>query len=193
MSTFRLYFELGVSHIMNLTAYDHLLFILALCARYLLGQWRQVLILITAFTIGHSLTLALATLNILQVSSRLIEFLIPLTIFITSFENIFTYKTNTFSWRNFKYGAALFFGLIHGLGFSYFLRSLLGKEDNILKPLFAFNLGIETGQCIIVTGILLLTWGVVTFLRLPQKTWRIALSFAGMSISFMLMVERFPW
>jgi len=158
MSLFELYFKLGLQHIADLKGYDHILFILTLCAVYSLKEWKRVLVLVTAFTIGHSLTLALATLDLIRVDGDLIEFLIPLTIFITALSNLLARKQKVNSRLYYlRYTAALFFGLIHGLGFSNYLRSLLGAEGGLVLPLFSFNVGIEVGQIIIVAIIMLLT------------------------------------
>ena len=194
MSLFELYFKLGLQHIADLKGYDHILFILILCAVYSLNEWKRVLILITAFTIGHSLTLALATMDLIRVNGDLIEFLIPLTIFITAMANVLTKKHQvTRTLHYLKYSAALFFGLIHGLGFSNYLRSLLGTERGLVLPLFSFNVGIEAGQILIVAAIMLLTKVVVDLLRYPKREWNILLSGAGLGISLVLMIERFPF
>ena len=135
MSIFELYFKLGLQHIADLKGYDHILFILILCAVYSLKEWKRVLVLVTAFTIGHSLTLALATLDLIRVDGDLIEFLIPLTIFLTALANLFARKHQVSPLLHYlKYTAALFFGLIHGLGFSNYLRSLLGTERGLVLP-----------------------------------------------------------
>src|SRR5690606_36442445 len=122
--------------------YDHILFVIALCAIYTLRDWRRVLILVTAFTVGHSITLALATFRIINVRSDVVEFLIPLTILLTAGSNIFK-RDDYFQDRKIQlnYGLALFFGLIHGMGFSNYLREILGKSANITLPLLAFNIG----------------------------------------------------
>ena len=194
MSLFELYFKLGLQHIADLKGYDHILFILILCAVYSLKDWLKVLVLITAFTIGHSLTLVLATLDHVRVDGDLIEFLIPLTIFITALVNLFSRKQQVSSLHHYmKYGAALFFGLIHGLGFSNYLRSLLGTERGLVLPLFSFNVGIEVGQIIIVSIIMLLTKVVVDILGFPRREWHVLLSGAGLGISLVLMIERFPF
>jgi len=194
MSLFELYFTLGLQHIADLKGYDHILFILILCAVYSLKEWKRVLILVTAFTIGHSLTLALATLKLLKVDGDLIEFLIPLTIFITALVNVIIRKQKVSTLQHYlKYGAALFFGLIHGLGFSNYLRSLLGAESGLVLPLFSFNVGIEVGQITIVVIIMLLTKVVVDLLRMPAREWHLVLSGAGLGISLVLMAERFPF
>ncbi len=194
MSLFELYFKLGLQHIADLKGYDHILFILILCAVYSFKEWRRVLILVTAFTIGHSLTLALATLDLIRVDGDVIEFLIPLTIFITALANVLTKNQKVSTFHHYlKYTAALFFGLIHGLGFSNYLRSLLGSEKGLLLPLFSFNIGIEVGQVLIVSVIILLTFLLVDLLKFPRRDWHILLSGAGMGISLILMFERFPF
>ena len=169
MSLFELYFKLGLQHIADLKGYDHILFILTLCAVYSLKEWKRVLVLITAFTIGHSLTLALATLDLIRVDGDVIEFLIPLTIFITALANLMARKQQVSPLHHYiKYSAALFFGLIHGLGFSNYLRSLLGAERGLTLPLFSFNVGIEVGQIIIVSVIMVLTRVVVDLMGSSQ-------------------------
>jgi hypothetical protein len=194
MSLFELYFKLGLQHIADLKGYDHILFILILCAVYSFKEWRRVLILVTAFTIGHSLTLALATLDLIRVDGEMIEFLIPVTIFITALANVLTKNQKVSSFHHYlKYSAALFFGLIHGLGFSNYLRSLLGSEKGLLLPLFSFNIGIEVGQVLIVSVIMLLTFLLVDLLKFPRRDWHILLSGAGLGISLILMFERFPF
>ena len=181
MNIFQLYLTLGINHIVDLNAYDHILFIITLCAVYTFSQWKNVLVLVTAFTIGHSLTLALATLNLIHVSTDLIEFLIPFTIFITALTNVLQKSGKVLLKRHlFKYFTAMFFGLIHGLGFSNYLRSLLGQEDSIIGPLFSFNLGIEIGQFLIVAIIMLLTWILVDLLHIKLMEWILILSGAGL-------------
>lgn len=191
MSKFQLFLEMGFNHIADIQGYDHILFILALCGVYLLGQWRQVLILVTAFTVGHSITLALATLNIVMVSSALIEFLIPLTIVLTALLNILQKRVQNFRRiHRAKYVTALFFGLIHGLGFSNYLRSMLGQEASIVKPLLAFNIGLELGQIAIVALILIIAQLIVRLMNAPQREWNLVISGSALGIATVLMLER---
>lgn len=194
MNTFNLYLSLGFDHIIDFNGYDHILFVATLCGVYLLKQWKQILVLVTAFTIGHSVTLALATLNILNISSELVEFLIPLTIAITCITNI-TFRKQDVSLRLhlIKYITAMFFGLIHGLGFSNYLRSLLGNEQSIVKPLLAFNVGLEIGQIAIVAVILGMSFVLVSLLKINKFYWNFALSSVGFIIAFILMYERFTF
>jgi hypothetical protein len=194
VNIFQLYLHLGIDHIADFKGYDHILFITSLCAVYLFKQWRNVLVLVTAFTVGHTTTLALATLHIIHFSSKWIEFLIPVTIFLTALVNILE-RDELVSLRSqrLKYMAAMFFGLIHGLGFSTYLRSLLGSEHSIIMPLFAFNVGIEIGQLLIVAIVLTLTYFVVNLLKFARREWSLVLSGAGLGVSLMLILQRIPW
>lgn len=194
MTTFGLYLSLGFDHIADLAGYDHILFLMALCAVYSLKEWAKVLILVTAFTLGHTLTLALATLDLIRLSTGLIEFLIPLTIIITGIWNIVqrSGSEHAFSHR-FKYAIAMFFGLIHGLGFSNYLRSLLGSEQELLLPLFSFNLGLELGQIMIVLVVLLVSFILVNVIGMKRREWNLLLSGASIGVSLILCVERWPF
>lgn len=194
MSVFELYIKLGIDHIADVQGYDHILFIIALTIVYPIRFWKKLLILVTAFTLGHSLTLLLATLNIIKIPTDVIEFLIPVTILLTAFMNTIQ-KSNKYQAvsHKFKYGAALFFGLIHGMGFSNYLRSLLSEEDNLLVPLLSFNIGIELGQIIIVLVILGLTILFVDFLGVKRREWNLIFSGGAMGISLILALERIPW
>lgn len=186
---FPIYLELGFDHILDLKGYDHIVFLVALCALYTLREWKRILILVTAFTIGHSLTLALSSLDILPVNATLVELLIPVTIMITALFNLVTKKDVEKDWKP-GYGMALFFGLIHGMGFSNFFKSLLGKEAEIIKPLFAFNLGVELGQICIVAAIILINLLLVRVLKVPQRVWTISLSVLAIALSIYMIVER---
>ena len=169
MNDFQMYLHLGFKHIIDLRGSDHILFIVALTARYIWSDWKQLLILVTAFTIGHSVTLALSVLQWVNLPINLIELLIPVTILITAFTN---FGVKTFDFKSkypIIYFFALFFGLIHGLGFSNYLRSLLGKEESILAPLFSFNIGLEFGQLLIVSVILIISFIFVSLLKLYRK------------------------
>ena len=194
MSEFQVYFQLGFQHISDLTAYDHILFIVALCAVYQVADWRRVLVLVTAFTIGHSITLALATLDIFTLPSEIIEFLIPVTILLTALFNVFR-KDTELSPQTMRqnYGIALFFGLIHGMGFSNYLRALLGQEESIWKPLLAFNLGLELGQILIVAVIMGLSYLALNIFKAQHREWNLFISGAAAGIAFILMTQTWVW
>ena len=194
MSEFSLYFGLGREHILDVNGYDHILFVLALCALYSVHDWKKILILVTAFTIGHSVTLALATLEIVNVDAALIEFLIPLTIFVTSTANLFRSEQAISKTKvQMNYLFALFFGLIHGLGFSNFLRSLLGKDHNIISQLLAFNLGLELGQIIVVTLFLALSFILVDLAKVSRRDLKLVLSSAIAGVAMVLLKDRIFW
>ncbi len=192
MEEFWLYFGLGKDHIADLNGYDHILFVAALCLGYLPRDWKKILILVTAFTIGHSITLALSALNLVNVSIEWVEFLIPVTIVLTALFN--TRSLKGFEERNMKvvYGLTTFFGLIHGLGFSNYLKSLLGKDSSIISQLLAFNLGLEAGQIIIVAIILLLSVICVRGLGIERRNFILFASGAVFGISLIMAIERFP-
>lgn len=192
MNSFQLYFKLGLQHILDIQGFDHILFVLALCAVYVARDWKKILILVTAFTIGHSLTLALATFNVLQVRSDVIEFLIPVTIAITALTTIFRPKPSTGKGVQLNYLYAVFFGLIHGLGFSNYLKELLGKETSIWQPLLAFNIGLEVGQIVIVTAFLLLT-SLLNLAGVIRKEWTLIVSAFVLGVACMLMLETKFW
>ncbi len=193
MSEFWAYLQLGFAHITDPGGYDHILFVVALCAIYSLNQWKQTLILVTAFTVGHSLTLALATLLLINYSTVLIELLIPVTILITAISNFFfkvpksRFNEQPKQPRG-RYVLALLFGLIHGMGFSNYLRSLLGQQSSIVKPLFAFNIGLEFGQIFTVFGVLTIAFVLIEILKVRRHDWNLIVSgtVAGMALSLII-------
>jgi len=191
MNDLAFYFKEGWLHIISLNALDHQLFIIALAAVYLLKNWKQVLILVTAFTIGHSITLALSVYNILRINEKWVEFLIPCTIIVTSIFN-FTKKDFDEKKLNLNYFLALFFGLIHGLGFANTIRFMLAKNQTIGWSLFGFNVGLEAGQILIVSLILLASYLAVTVAGLKRKWWVFALSSCAFIISLKFAIERIP-
>ena len=161
------YFNLGLEHILDINGIDHVLFLIALALPYALKQWKSVLILATAFTIGHSLTLALSALDIIKVNSTLIEIGIAVSIFLTALLNIVSpsVEAKRVSWT--RYVGAAVFGLIHGMGFSNFFKTILGKDD-ITIPLLAFNIGVEVAQVLVVAAVLLISYVVV---KVVEKRW----------------------
>lgn len=192
MTSFELYFKLGLQHILDLKGVDHVLFILALCAVYVARDWAKILLLITAFTIGHSLTLALATFNLVQVRSEVIEFMIPVTIAITALVMLIKPKPNSGKGIQLNYLLALLFGLIHGMGFSNYLKSLLGQETSIWQPLLAFNVGLEVGQLVVVAAFLLLT-SLIHLAGMNRKEWTLILSAFVLGVACMLMLQTKFW
>jgi len=193
MNQFQLYFQLGIQHILDLDGFDHILFVIALCAIYLGRDWKKIIILVTAFTLGHSITLALATLNVIKVNADLIEFLIPVTIAITAVSNILKPKPSNGRGVQINYFFALFFGLIHGLGFSNYLRSLLGKEASIFQPLLAFNLGLEVGQLVIVGIFLVAAMLLVGVIGINRKYWTLVISSVVLGMAIMMILDTKFW
>ena len=192
MEDFKLFFQLGWEHIISLDALDHLLFIAALTSLYNLYNWKKVLILITSFTIGHSLTLALASLSVIQFNNSWIEFLIPLTIIITCIFNIFQKENISDKNVRLNYFFALFFGLIHGMGFANTIRFMLMKSQTITLPLLSFNIGIEAGQILVVLSLLYIAHIFIAAAGLKQKWWTIVISGISGIIALYMCITRLP-
>lgn len=193
MNDFSFYLKMGLNHVLDFSAYDHILFLIALSIVFNFTQWRKIIWLVTLFTIGHTLTLALSAYEILTINIDLIEFLIPLTIFITALFNIFNSFKKKKNSGNLNLKFALCFGLIHGLGFSNYFRMMIGQEDKKLYPLLEFALGIELAQIIIVTAILILSYFIVKQINLKKEYWVIIISLLVLLISFKMMSERIFW
>lgn len=179
----------GWDHILDLEGIDHMLFVATLCSIYLVRDWKKILILVTAFTIGHSLTLALSAYRVVKVDAGLVETLIPVTIIVTAIFNM----VNSWVW-DYKeqkndvalYVMALLFGLIHGLGFSNFFKEMYGPEESIVAPLLYFNIGVELGQILVVAIIMAVSYIIVNILKIERKYWTLAV--AGVSIVKSVMI-----
>jgi hypothetical protein len=192
ITDFSFYFNIGWEHIVSFDALDHQLFILALAAIYLLKDWKQVLLLITAFTIGHSITLAVSVLDIFRISGHWVEFLIPCTIVVTALTNLLQKNLKAGS-VHLNYILALFFGLIHGMGFANTIRFILASDQSIGWGLFGFNVGLEVGQIVVVTLILAISFMFVNLLKVSQRNWVIFLSAAVFSLALKMSIERLPF
>jgi len=190
MNDLGIYLHLGFKHIISWGAWDHILFVLVLTLRYQWTDWKKLLVLITAFTIGHSVTLALSTLNWIDFPSTIIEFLIPITILFTAIANFWVKSFEFKSKYPLIYFLALFFGLIHGLGFSTYLKSLLGMEASILGPLFTFNLGLELGQLLIVGLILIISFIFVSQIKVKRMLYLQIGSAIAIAFSINMVLER---
>ncbi len=193
MNDFGLYFAEGYQHIADWQGIDHILFVMALCLRYQFTDWRKILVLVTAFTIGHSLTLALSVFNLLSYSVKWIEFLIPVTILITAISNVFIRKFVFKSRFPLIYFFALCFGLVHGLGFSDYLKSMMGAHSNVVLQLLAFNLGLETGQLLIVTGVLLISFIFVAVLKCSRRDYLLFVSGGIFALALQMAIQRIPF
>ena len=190
MHPFEFYLKLGFEHIANLNGYDHILFLVVLCAVYQINQWRNILILVTAFTIGHSITLFIVSLDFFSIPSRIIKLLIPVTILITSLQNVINIKQIENSSRMGKnYFMALFFGLIHGMDFSNYFKALIMSPDEIVIPLLGFNIGIELGQLLIVLFIVLISFIFLNIIKIKHLKWNLFVSGAAFGISLISIME----
>ena len=199
METLPFFFWEGLGHIGDITAYDHILFVVALTAIYSLRQWKTVLWLVTAFTLGHSLALGLAVYDVVRISPPLIEWLIPLSILLTCAINIYKatdvareakdYKVLRLNWALNKYILALGFGLIHGVGFSNYLRFMLTEQESLFQPLLGFNIGLEVGQLAIVAVALFSNWLLVGRAGVALRDWILVLSGAIAGIALVLAIE----
>ncbi|QTE21478.1 HupE/UreJ family protein [Polaribacter cellanae] len=193
MDDFILYFKMGLNHVLDLSAYDHILFLIVLAVVFSFNQFKKVLWLVTLFTLGHSITLALSAYGILNIKMALIEFLIPLTIFITGVINVMTAKKSSLGKQNTNLVFALFFGLIHGLGFSNYFKMMVGKEEDKLFPLLEFALGIEAAQVIIVLGILIAGTLLQNFFRVTRRDWILVCSSIVIGFAIQMMLDRVFW
>jgi hypothetical protein len=191
MGDLTFYLTIGWEHIISWSALDHLLFILALAAIYLPQNRKQVLILVTAFTIGHSLTLALSVYKLVSINNKWVEFLIPCTIMVTA---VFNLLQKNFSNRSLRlnYLLALFFGLVHGLGFAAAIRFMLAGSQTIFIPLLGFNIGLELGQLAVMAVILLLAYIVVEKGHLRRLWWVRILSITAFAWAAYFALQRLP-
>ena len=188
MNNLTSFFYSGWEHIVDINAYDHLLFVMTLCAAFKLSQWKQILIIITAFTVGHSGTLILSALEIIPSNSTIVDLLIPFTIMVTAIDNIVERDEGSkFSETNFKYMIALGFGLIHGLAFASNFKVMM-FEESILMPLFLFNIGIEVGQLFIVFLFMSTLWAYTKVLKGQHEKWNIFVSGGGFGIAGTLFI-----
>ncbi|MFI8378398.1 HupE/UreJ family protein [Leeuwenhoekiella sp. NPDC079379] len=194
MSDFWFYFKIGLEHVLDYKAYDHVLFLIVLTVPYVFSDWRRVLLLVTLFTLGHTISLLLAVYGVVKVDRGFIEFLIPVTIFITALYNVFTAGKGA---KKDKLGVllitALFFGLIHGLGFSSFFKSLTAHLSNRLLPLAEFALGIESAQIIIVLIVLIIGFICQTIFRFSRRDWMMFISAVVMGMVIPMLIANYPW
>lgn len=192
MQDFLFYLKLGWEHIISLDALDHQLFVLVLMVVFSGKDWKKILWLVTAFTIGHSITLAMSVLDLLRVPGNWVEFLIPVTIFITATDNILM-RNHPKSLMQMNYYLALFFGLIHGMGFANTVRVMMSEEQNIFMPLLGFNVGLEVGQIIVVAIILIVQFILVDLFKVNRKDWVLFISSGVFALSLQMALERIPF
>ncbi len=194
MDDFILYTRLGLFHVLDLKAYDHILFLTVLAVIYVFSDWKKVLWLITFFTFGHTLTLALSAYDILHVKMSIVEFLIPVTIMATALANIFfSKKLVSKTESNINLVFAFFFGLIHGLGFSSYFKILVDRNEAKLLPLLEFALGIEMAQVVIVIMVLLAGFIFQRLFNVNRKDWILVISSVVAGIVIPMLFERVFW
>jgi|SRR5690606_29632684 hypothetical protein len=195
MSEFWLYFKLGLHHVLDINGYDHVLFLIALMVPYAFKDWKRVLLLVTLFTVGHTLSLILSVFGVVYINPTLVEFLIPITILVTAVFHLFTAgKSSKNESISFVAIVTLFFGIIHGLGFSSYFKSILpGDATDKLLPLLEFALGIEAAQLIVVFIVLILSYIVQTFFRFSKRDWALVMSAFIIGVVLPMIIESEIW
>lgn len=195
MSEFLMYFNIGLKHVLDINAYDHVLFLMALVIPYTFKDWKNVLVLVSLFTIGHTLALILSVYEVVQIKVSLVEFLIPVTILITAIYHLFTAgKTSKNNNITFIAFVTLFFGIIHGLGFSNYFKVILpGNASDKLIPLLEFALGIEAAQLIVVFVVLLISYIVQLFFRFSKRDWALVTSAFIIGVVLPMLIESEIW
>ncbi|AXB55543.1 HupE/UreJ family protein [Flavobacterium fluviale] len=195
MSQFWIYFQIGLKHVLDINAYDHVLFLIALTVPYLFKDWKRIFLLVSLFTIGHTLALILSVYGIITIKVDLVEFLIPITILITALYHLFTAgKTSKNDGVNLVFFITLFFGIIHGLGFSNYFKTILGgSATSKLLPLGEFALGIEAAQLVVVFVVLVISYIVQTVFRFSKRDWALVMSAFIIGVVIPMIIESPIW
>lgn len=195
MSEFWIYFQIGLKHILNIYAYDHVLFLIALAIPFSFRDWMRIVLLVTLFTIGHTVALLLSIFGIIAIKVNVVELLIPITILITALFNLFTAgKSSKKESINLIFFVTLFFGIIHGLGFSNYFKSILGgSATSKLLPLGEFALGIEAAQIVVVFVVLILSYVVQTIFRFSKRDWTLVMSAFIIGVVLPMIIESKIW
>ncbi len=192
MSDFWLYLKLGLTHVLDWQAYDHILFLIVLVAAYNFNNWKRIFILVSLFTLGHTVSLLLANYNIVSVSSKWIEFLIPVTILVTALYNLFTSgKKNRYEKVGLFYAITIFFGLIHGFGFAGYYKMINGGNE--ILPLLEFALGVEIAQIIVVAVVLILSFIFQTIFRFNKRDWVLVISSIVIGMIIPMLQNNWPF
>ncbi len=191
MEQLKLFFELGLTHVLDINGYDHIIFLIVLAAPYLFSSWKKVLILVSVFTIGHTISLFLSSYNLVTVNSGLVEFVIPVTIAVTAIFNIVTSgRVSHNSKLGLMFFVTLIFGIIHGLGFSNYFKMIIGSSNFKFVPLIEFALGVETAQVIVVLLVLLLGGVAQNLLNISKKDWVLVLSSITLGLAIPMLLTR---
>ncbi|MBF4493802.1 HupE/UreJ family protein [Flavobacterium sp. JLP] len=195
MSEFWIYFQIGLKHVLDIHAYDHVLFLIALTVPYMFKDWKRILLLVSVFTIGHTLALLLSVFGIIAIKVNIVEFLIPITILITALFHLFTAgKATKNDGINLIFFVTLFFGIIHGLGFSNYFKTILGgSPSSKLIPLGEFALGIEAAQLVVVFVVLVLSYIVQTVFRFSKRDWALVMSAFIIGVVIPMIIESPIW
>jgi len=195
MPDFWLYFSIGLNHVLDIHAYDHVLFLTALTVPYTFKDWKKVLLLVTLFTIGHTTALILSVYGVVAINSAIVEFLIPITILATALYNLFTASKKKVKTDNINFVAftTLFFGIIHGLGFSNYFKIVIAGSGNKLLPLLEFALGIEGAQITVVLTVLLLSYLVINVLKQSKREWLLVTSAFVAGVVVPMIIESEIW
>jgi hypothetical protein len=195
MSDFLIYFQIGLKHVLDIHAYDHVLFLITLSVPFSFNDWKRILLLVTLFTLGHTTALFLSVFGIITVKVNVVEFLIPITILITAFYNLFT------AGKNSKNGGiditsiiTLFFGIIHGLGFSNYFKTILGGSSvSKIIPMSEFAIGIEVAQIAVVIVVLILSYIVQTVFRFSKRDWTLVMSAFIIGVVLPMIISSGIW
>ncbi|KAF2341303.1 HupE/UreJ family protein [Flavobacterium tistrianum] len=195
MSQFWIYFQIGLKHVLDINAYDHVLFLIALTVPYLFKDWKRIFLLVSLFTIGHTLALVLSVYGIIAIKVNVVEFLIPITILVTALYHLFTAgKTSKNDGVNLVFFITLFFGIIHGLGFSNYFKTILGgSATSKLLPLGEFALGIEAAQLVVVFVVLVISYIVQTVFRFSKRDWALVMSAFIIGVVIPMIIESPIW
>lgn len=195
MDAFFIYVNMGINHVLDIKGYDHVLFLLALISPYAFKDWKRILFLVSIFTVGHTLALVLSVYNVVSVKASLVEFLIPVTILITALFALFTAgKTTKKESVTFVGGVTLFFGLIHGLGFSnYFKTIMIGTPSEKVLPLMEFALGIEVAQLVVVMMGLVLAYVAQAFFKFSKREWGLIIASFIIGAVVPMLIENEIW
>ena len=195
MSEFWIYFQIGLKHVLDINAYDHVLFLIALAVPFSFADWKRVVLLVTLFTIGHTMALMLSVFEIVTIKVNVVELLIPITILITALFNLFTAgKSNKKESINLVFFITLFFGIIHGLGFSNYFKSILGgSASSKILPLSEFALGIEAAQIVVVFVVLVLSYVFQTIFRFSKRDWTLVMSAFVIGVVIPMIIESEIW
>jgi len=195
LSQFSLYYKLGLRYILDIYSVEYILFLISLLVVFTLKDWKRVIILLVFFIIGYSLTISLAGFKVVKYNLALIEFLLPLTIFFTSFSNVFKKKDNFRFQLNMRknYLLALVFGAIHGFSYSNYLTNITNESLRLWDQFIAFNLGIGTGQIIVSVSFLLIAFIFLSIFGVNRRDWIMVISSGIAGVAITLMFETKFW